>query len=176
MKRCAGLLLRMTRSGTCVGQPLKEQQRGCLGLKGAYRQANGVSGRDAVQRKRAKTGTRTTHQTMNQSTPAPVVLHTPGFAHSNVAWSPFHNTRIAIASSANYGIIGNGRLNVASTLSSPSGTAGIKLDKLSELNFSPLAVKLMPSSLAMKHKMAYMTLRGQRSTRTNSSQCRVMVP
>jgi peroxin-7 len=66
---------------------------------------------------------------MNQSTPA--VLHTPGFAHSNVAWSPFHTTRIAIASSANYGIIGNGRLNVASTLSGPSGTGGIKLDKLS---------------------------------------------
>ena len=68
-------------------------------------------------------------KTMNQS--APAVLHTPGFAHSNVAWSPFHITRIAIASSANYGIIGNGRLHIASTLSSPSGTAGIKLDKLS---------------------------------------------
>lgn len=36
-----------------------------------------------------------------------------------------------MASSANYGIIGNGRLHIASTLSSPSGTAGIKLDKLS---------------------------------------------
>ena len=69
---------------------------------------------------------RATRQTMN-----PAALHTPGFAHSNVAWSPFHTTRIAVTSSANYGIIGNGRLNVASTLSSPSGTAGIKLDKLS---------------------------------------------
>jgi peroxin-7 len=84
---------------------------------------------------------------MNQSAPS-TVLHTPGFAHSNVAWSPLHTTRIAIASSANYGIIGNGRLNIASTLSSPSGTAGIKLDKLSvQLDFFfpiHLAVKLMP--------------------------------
>ena len=75
---------------------------------------------------------------MNQSA-STTVLHTPGFAHSNIAWSPFHTTRIAIASSANYGIIGNGRLNVASTLSSPSGAAGIKLDKLSvSLTFSIL--------------------------------------
>ena len=123
----------------------------------------------------AKTGTRkrTTRQTMKST---PTVLHTPGFAHSNVAWSPFYTTRIAIASSANYGIIGNGRLNVASTLSGPSGTGGIKLDKLSVSQILHLAVKLMSSSLAMKHKMAYMTLRGQKSTRTSSSQCRVMVP
>jgi hypothetical protein len=119
-----------------------------------------------LSEKGGRQGHARTRLTMNQSTPA--VLHTPGFAHSNVAWSPFHTTRIAITSSANYGIIGNGRLNVASTLPSPSGTAGIKLDKLSvTLKFSRFAVKLMPSSLAMKRKMVYMTLRGQRSTRTN---------
>ncbi|KAI9454435.1 WD40 repeat-like protein [Russula earlei] len=67
---------------------------------------------------------------MHPNTPA--VLHTPGFSQSNVAWSPFHTTRIAVASSANYGIIGNGRLYVASTLSSPSGTPGVKLDKFYE--------------------------------------------
>jgi peroxin-7 len=66
---------------------------------------------------------------MDQVTPA--VLHTPGFAHSNIAWSPFHTTRIAVASSANYGIIGNGRLHVASTLPGPSGVGGVRLDKLS---------------------------------------------
>jgi len=67
---------------------------------------------------------------MNPNTPA--VFHTPGFAHTNVSWSPFHTTRIAVASSANYGIIGNGHLYIASTLTNPSGVAGIKLDKFYE--------------------------------------------
>ncbi len=86
---------------------------------------NMVPGREAGQRGETLTETGTTrlHQTM--------VLHTPGFAHSNVAWSPFHTTRIAIASSANYGIIGNGRLFIASILPSSSGVADIKLDKSS---------------------------------------------
>lgn len=66
---------------------------------------------------------------MHPTTPA--ALHTPGFAQSNIAWSPFHTTRIAISSSANYGIIGNGRLFVASTFSGPPGlAASVKLDKL----------------------------------------------
>ena len=65
---------------------------------------------------------------MHPTTPA--VLHTPGFAQSNIAWSPFHTTRIAISSSANYGIVGNGRLYVASTFSGPSVMASVKLDKL----------------------------------------------
>jgi peroxin-7 len=65
---------------------------------------------------------------MNQ--PPASILHTPGFAQYNVAWSPFHTTRIAVVSSANYGIIGNGRLHVASTFQSPSGMASVKLDKL----------------------------------------------
>ncbi|KAI0295938.1 WD40 repeat-like protein [Russula brevipes] len=67
---------------------------------------------------------------MNPS--APAVLHTPAFAQSNVAWSPFHTTRIAVATSANYGIVGNGRLYIASTLSGPSGTSSVKLDKFYE--------------------------------------------
>jgi hypothetical protein len=112
---------------------------------------------------------------MNQS--APAVLHTPGFAHSNVSWSPFHNTRIAVASSANYGIIGNGRLFVASASSGPSGVAGVKLDKLSVCWSFHLAVKLMLKFFsAMKRKMVCTTLRGQRSTRTSSSLHRVTVP
>ena len=75
---------------------------------------------------------------MNQS--APAVLHTPGFAHSNISWSPFHNTRIAVASSANYGIIGNGRLFIASASSGPSGAAGVRPDKLSVCwSFHPAA-------------------------------------
>ena len=80
---------------------------------------------------------------MNQATPA--VLHTPGFAQYNVAWSPFHTTRIAVASSANYGIVGNGRLHIASTFQSPSGMASVKLDKLYAHWPLQFEVKLMQS-------------------------------
>ncbi|KAK0214813.1 WD40 repeat-like protein [Armillaria fumosa] len=45
----------------------------------------------------------------------PAVLQTPGFAHYSLAWSPFHNTRLALASSANFGLVGNGRLHIVST-------------------------------------------------------------
>jgi peroxin-7 len=77
-----------------------------------------------------RTRTRTTTATMNPNPSTPAVLHTPAFAQSNVAWSPFHTTRVAVATSANYGIVGNGRLYIASTLSGPSGMSSVKLDKL----------------------------------------------
>lgn len=54
----------------------------------------------------------------------PGSFHTPGFSHYSVAWSPFHSGRLALASAANYGLVGNGRLHLLS-LSSP----GIHLDK-----------------------------------------------
>ncbi|KAH9004735.1 WD40-repeat-containing domain protein [Lactarius hatsudake] len=69
---------------------------------------------------------------MNPNSIAPAVLHAPGFAHYNLAWSPFHTTRIAVASSANYGIVGNGRLHLASVFLNPSGAPDIKLDKFYE--------------------------------------------
>lgn len=68
---------------------------------------------------------------MNGPAP-PAVLHTPGFAHYNVAWSPFHTSRIAVASSANYGLVGNGRLHLASLAPGPGGMPGINLDKVYE--------------------------------------------
>ncbi|KAL4402745.1 peroxisomal targeting signal 2 receptor [Malassezia pachydermatis] len=37
---------------------------------------------------------------------------TQGFAGYNVAWSPFFPDRLAVASSANYGLVGNGRLHL----------------------------------------------------------------
>jgi peroxin-7 len=49
-----------------------------------------------------------------QPPPAPLTLRTPPFAHYGVAWSPFHTQRIALASAANYGIVGNGRLHLTS--------------------------------------------------------------
>lgn len=69
------------------------------------------------------TGSRAPEPLMNVR---PAVLQTPGFAHYSVAWSPFHNTRIAIASAANFGLVGNGRLHLVSLV-----PGGIKLDKLS---------------------------------------------
>ena len=44
----------------------------------------------------------------------PVLLKTQAFAHYGVAWSPFHPQLLALASSANYGLVGNGRLYVIS--------------------------------------------------------------
>jgi len=39
-------------------------------------------------------------------------FQSPGFAHYSLAWSPFLNNTLAVAASANYGLIGNGRLNI----------------------------------------------------------------
>lgn len=68
---------------------------------------------------------------MNRQEP-PWVLHTPGFAHYNLAWSPFHSDRLAVASSANYGLVGNGRLHLASAGMAPGlpgGQLTLNLDK-----------------------------------------------
>lgn len=43
-----------------------------------------------------------------------VVLHTPPFVHSQAAWSPFLDNRLAIATAANYGLVGNGKLQITS--------------------------------------------------------------
>ncbi|KAL4072790.1 WD40 repeat-like protein [Scleroderma yunnanense] len=69
---------------------------------------------------------------MNVSRKPPVVVQTPGFAHYSVAWSPFHNHRIAIASAANFGLVGNGRLHTVSLVPAPGGTHGINVDKFFE--------------------------------------------
>lgn len=44
----------------------------------------------------------------------PSSLQTPGFSHFSVAWSPFHESRLALASAANFGLVGNGRLHLLS--------------------------------------------------------------
>ncbi|KAG9313097.1 WD40 repeat-like protein [Chiua virens] len=69
---------------------------------------------------------------MNVPRGPPAALQTPGFAHYAVAWSPFHNTRIALASAANFGLVGNGRLHLASLVPGPGGANRIKLDKYYE--------------------------------------------
>ncbi|KAF5362370.1 hypothetical protein D9756_002314 [Leucocoprinus leucothites] len=62
----------------------------------------------------------------------PALLHTPGFAHYSLAWSPFHTTRLALASSANFGLVGNGRLHLVSVHPGPNGMQNITLDKYYE--------------------------------------------
>ena len=54
-------------------------------------------------------------------------IQTPGFSHYSVAWSPFHPDRLALASSANFGLVGNGRLHLVQ--STPGPTGGLNLLK-----------------------------------------------
>jgi peroxin-7 len=53
-------------------------------------------------------------------------LRTETFAHHNAAWSPFFPDRIAIASAQNFGLVGNGRLHLA-TLDPKTGLSVAKL-------------------------------------------------
>ncbi|KAK2463554.1 hypothetical protein APHAL10511_004305 [Amanita phalloides] len=66
---------------------------------------------------------------MNGPLPQPALLQTPGFAHYSLAWSPFHPSRLALASSANFGLVGNGRLHLVSVAKTPDGSQALKLDQ-----------------------------------------------
>ncbi|KJA28038.1 hypothetical protein HYPSUDRAFT_83122 [Hypholoma sublateritium FD-334 SS-4] len=59
----------------------------------------------------------------------PGTLQTPGFAHYAVAWSPFHTSRLAVASAANFGLVGNGRLHLVSSNPAPGGPPRLGIDK-----------------------------------------------
>lgn len=77
---------------------------------------------------------------------SPQSIRTPPFAHYGIAWSPFHPHVFALASAANYGLIGNGRVHIARAIPGPGMgvappvttttgnggvvSAGIQLDKL----------------------------------------------
>ena len=64
--------------------------------------------------------------------PQPGVLQTPGFSHYSIAWSPFHTTRLALASAANFGLVGNGRLHIVSVNPTPGGPSRLNIDKQCE--------------------------------------------
>ncbi|KAG9123006.1 peroxisomal targeting signal 2 receptor [Ceratobasidium sp. 392] len=51
---------------------------------------------------------------MSESTNQIASIRTKPFAHHSVAFSPFQPKLLALASSANYGLVGNGRLHVVS--------------------------------------------------------------
>lgn len=44
--------------------------------------------------------------------PPALRLRTPGYAHHGLAWSPYFEDRLAVASGANFGLVGNGRVHV----------------------------------------------------------------
>lgn len=46
-------------------------------------------------------------------------LRTPGFAHHGLKFSPYFDGRAAIASGANFGLVGNGRVHIVQT--TPAG-------------------------------------------------------
>ena len=60
----------------------------------------------------------------------PSTLHTPGWQHYAVAFSPFHTNRLAVASAANYGLVGNGRLHLVALGPGPGALPGLALEKL----------------------------------------------
>lgn len=67
---------------------------------------------------------------MNRAPAAPpLALRTPGFAHYALAWSPFHTSRLAAASSANFGLVGNGRLHLTTIGPGPGGAPALVLDR-----------------------------------------------
>lgn len=67
---------------------------------------------------------------MNPPSPPLARLRTPGFAGYSLAWSPFFPSRLAVASSANYGLVGNGRLHILAL--SPSSPPSLAVEKVFE--------------------------------------------
>jgi len=57
--------------------------------------------------------------------PAPQEVRTTSWAHYSIKPSPFFEGTFAVASAANYGIIGNGRLHVLQSRPPP-----LRVDKL----------------------------------------------
>lgn len=95
------------------------------------------------------------------------VLQTLGFAHYSLAWSPFHTSRLALASAANFGLVGNGRLHLVSVTPGPSGLPGLSLDKqyVRELVATYL-ILTWPAGMILK--TAFMMLLGLRYTKISS--------
>ncbi|WVQ82879.1 hypothetical protein IAT38_005015 [Cryptococcus sp. DSM 104549] len=59
--------------------------------------------------------------------PQPHVLRlpTPPFAHNNIAFSPFFDTHLALASGANFGLVGNGRVHIVKLGAEFPGGVGV---------------------------------------------------
>ena len=75
---------------------------------------------------RARDSTQISHTPLTASDMSNSVLRakTPTFSHHGIAFSPFFEDRIALASGANFGLVGNGRLHVMQI-----GPGGLKVVK-----------------------------------------------
>jgi peroxin-7 len=67
-------------------------------------------------------------------------FRTAGFNPYAVKYSPYYDSRIAVASAANYGIVGNGRLFCLGL-----GPQGIQVEKTYEIKTSRVVVHLRAS-------------------------------
>ena len=67
-------------------------------------------------------------------------FQTQGFNGYAVKYSPFFDSRIAVAASANFGLVGNGRLYILGLTA-----GGIQAEKWFVLSYSPLS---KPSAIA----------------------------
>ena len=97
-------------------------------------------------------------------------FQSPGFAHYSLAWSPFLNNTLAVAASANFGLIGNGRLNILSV--DPSLASGPALQRQYVTTSMGWQGNRLTNAqtLDLMHKMDCTTLRGVKLTRIRSSQ------
>jgi len=96
------------------------------------------------------------------------VVHSPAFAHHGVSWSPFYENRIAIAASANYGLIGNGRLQVVSLGGTPALPTGANMDKMSVCRvLLPELVMKVSLLSASRRRMHSSICPGQKSMKTS---------
>lgn len=101
-----------------------------------------------------------------------LTFHTPGFAHYSLAWSPFHDGRLAVASAANFGLVGNGRLQLTSLRA-----GGIALDKqYVRPRVSPVNTAHHLNGTGSRPRMGCTISRGQRFMRTSSSARLVTAP
>ncbi len=89
---------------------------------------------------------------MNPPTPPLARVRTPGYAGYSIAWSPFFEQRLAVASSANYGLV---------------GTDGCTFSRSHATHLRPIRVWWW--TRCSTRRMDCTTLRSARHTRTSSS-------
>lgn len=78
-------------------------------------------------------------------------FRTQGYNGYAVKYSPFFDNRIAVAASANYGIVGNGRVYVLQL--TPNG---IQAEKLCANASMQRGSALLTSAIAIVHRTPYM--------------------
>ncbi len=101
---------------------------------------------------------------------------TQGFNGYSTQWSPFIDSRLAVAASANFGLVGNGRLYILNL--TPTGIVTEKWFgiKLAGPHSSYCHMHLLTAGPGSTRKTRCSTSPGQRRTRTKSWLLRAMGP